>query len=641
MLAIGMITCPRPGIDVHESINQLRRGGFRETVHLFCEPGTPELRPLPNVIIHRNPVRLGVVGNWSHCLQWLVEHTSADFLMVCEDDVIYATGARTALDSDLEAAKDVGYWSLYTAQRDAFLTEGRRGWIAWNRGHDNWGTLSMCFPRSSAERVIVYPALKTEDQLEGHTDFVVAQCFLDAGIACWYHNPSLADHVGRISTIGHGWYEESLGLHFDSDFEPGTQLQPANDSQQSTAMKENRSSTIPRTAVISVYQNNIPLEVISLQSEVICRFLPAGCEYEPREAKSHAAGLDTYFQELRHEAYLVLDIDCIPLADWVIPWILQNALAGILVGGAQRANQFENGEHIYVGPGVMAFSKETFQRMGCLSFKDTNRGDVGEEFTYAAERLGIPISLLWPTHVNRDKWPLRGGRWFGHGTIYGGAFFHTYEISRGETVSMFIEQCNKVLGRKFEVPAIPLNESNSSNVGKWNHFHRADPMAPYGTSQTFDMGAEWLMNCDVIEDRGCGTGWFARTMKSRNPAIQVIELDGSPLNGGIAVDLEDFQPEIAPDGIFMRHVLEHNWNWKRILANALNSFGKRMALVLFTPLEECDRNIYNHSIGVPVLCLSGPELHKMLDQPKLKYSTVALSSDTEFGAELLYRIERI
>jgi hypothetical protein len=220
MLAIGMITCRRAGVDVHETIGQLRRGGFTEPVHLFCEPGTPPLRPLPDLIAHPNPERLGALGNWRHCLGWLCEHTAADHLLVCEDDVAYARGARAAWERGLGLPGPVGYWSLYTPRRDHPLVGHAAGWVAANRGRDAWGTQSMCFPRAAAELLLRYPALAHEDQLAGPTDALVAQCFREARLPTYYHNPSLTDHLGRVSSVGHNWYDDHVGLGFRPDYEP-------------------------------------------------------------------------------------------------------------------------------------------------------------------------------------------------------------------------------------------------------------------------------------------------------------------------------------------------------------------------------------------------------------------------------------
>ena len=151
---------------------------------------------------------------------WLMEQTSAEYLMVCEDDVSYCRGARLAWASAIADFDRVGFWSLYTPRRDQGLVGHQQGWAASNRGRDTWGTQAMCFPRSSAEILLEYRPLYEEDQLRGATDAIVAQCFVDVGIPCYYHNPSLADHIGRISSIGHNWQDEHVGLNFDRDFEP-------------------------------------------------------------------------------------------------------------------------------------------------------------------------------------------------------------------------------------------------------------------------------------------------------------------------------------------------------------------------------------------------------------------------------------
>jgi len=225
-LAIGMIACERPTLDVHAAIDQLRFGGFDDLVHLFCEPGMPPLRPMARVIEHHNPVRRGVMGNWSYCLRWLLEHTSADYLMVCEDDVEYCRGARDAWERSTSVLSQVGYWSLYTPRRDRELVCKSEGWTASNRGRDTWGTQCMCFPRASAALVLRYDPLHHEDQMRGATDAVVAQCFVDARIPCYYHNPSLANHLGRVSSIGHNWYEDHVGFNFEPEFQAGIPIRP-------------------------------------------------------------------------------------------------------------------------------------------------------------------------------------------------------------------------------------------------------------------------------------------------------------------------------------------------------------------------------------------------------------------------------
>jgi hypothetical protein len=49
----------------------------------------------------------------------------------------------------------------------------------------------------------------------GPTDAVVAKFFLDRQIPCYYHFPSLTEHLGRISVNGHG---DHRALNFNPQF---------------------------------------------------------------------------------------------------------------------------------------------------------------------------------------------------------------------------------------------------------------------------------------------------------------------------------------------------------------------------------------------------------------------------------------
>ena len=153
LLAIGMITCHRPGIDVHEAIPAVAARGFHELVHLFCEPGTLAIGPMPKMVVHRNAVQRGILGNWAYCLNWLVEHTSAEYVMVCEDDVLYAKGGGAPPGNAISIA------SNQPATGRSTRCGGMRSWREIKKAgchetavRDTWGTLSMCFPRSSAKR---------------------------------------------------------------------------------------------------------------------------------------------------------------------------------------------------------------------------------------------------------------------------------------------------------------------------------------------------------------------------------------------------------------------------------------------------------------------------------------------------------
>lgn len=90
----------------------------------------------------------------------------------------------------------------------------------------------------------------------------------------------------------------------------------------------------------------------------------------------------------------------------------------------------------------------------------------------------------------------------------------------------------------------------------------------------------------TVEDWGCGLGGFKLFLR---PEQRYLGVDGSksPFADRL-VDLVDYRCD--PDAVHLRHVLEHNPKWDRILDNALKSFRKQMVLSLFTPRQENPRH---------------------------------------------------
>jgi hypothetical protein len=121
---------------------------------------------------------------------------------------------------------------------------------------------------------------------------------------------------------------------------------------------------------------------------------------------------------------------------------------------------------------------------------------------------------------------------------------------------------------------------------QWQHRSYGDGQSPIFGDYTYQPGLDWLLEvCESIEDWGCGMAWARRYV----PEGRYKGVDGSPEAGQYAdviCDLRDRKTSV--DGIFMRHVLEHNEDWDVILANAMGSFRKRFVLVGFTPWSEGD-----------------------------------------------------
>ena len=92
----------------------------------------------------------------------------------------------------------------------------------------------------------------------------------------------------------------------------------------------------------------------------------------------------------------------------------------------------------------------------------------------------------------------------------------------------------------------------------------------------------------------------------------------------------------------MRHVLEHNADWNRILSNAVASFKKRMALIVFTPFADTTRVIATSktvtAFPVPDISFKKEDLTQCFEH--LKYSEESLETDTQYGTEHVFYIEK-
>jgi hypothetical protein len=175
-----------------------------------------------------------------------------------------------------------------------------------------------------------------------------------------------------------------------------------------------------------------------------------------------------------------------------------------------------------------------------------------------------------------------------------------------------------------------------SNVGKWEPWFAGliDPQ-PFAETPTYALGAAFLADCDQVEDWGCGKGWLRRFV----PATTYRGIDGSwsPFADEI-VDLVTYRSQV--DGIFMRHVLEHNYDWSAILANAVASFRRRFALVVFTPFSERTRQIaFAADPGVPDISFARSDLTGHFSG--LTWRSEDLETASQYGAETIFYVERV
>jgi SAM-dependent methyltransferase len=176
----------------------------------------------------------------------------------------------------------------------------------------------------------------------------------------------------------------------------------------------------------------------------------------------------------------------------------------------------------------------------------------------------------------------------------------------------------------------PTPEWSATIVGRWQYGNAA-PFA-YGDDVTYRKGMAFLDGHGTIEDWGAGTGYARRFVTQSDYRA----IDGSPsLEIDRVVDLRTYHSE--PDCIFMRHVLEHNPDWRAILENALRSFRRRMVVVVFTPFAAETHEIASWH-GIPDLAFRKEDLVAHFDGLAWHEETVA--TNTEYLREHVFYLER-
>jgi hypothetical protein len=184
-----------------------------------------------------------------------------------------------------------------------------------------------------------------------------------------------------------------------------------------------------------------------------------------------------------------------------------------------------------------------------------------------------------------------------------------------------------------------------SNMHQWDNFYKKLPDAPsahwYGDTCTYEKGADFLKDCKTVEDWGVGAGGFKRYR------ADAIGIDGSHTKFADRIeDLAFYRSNC--EGIYMRHVLEHNREWRWILNNALASASKKLAIVVFTPFSDgnvleikdgTDRNKF-YGINVPNLSLPYADIAKAVAEHSASMTTETYNTDTEYGKETIIYITK-
>lgn len=240
--AVGITTAPRGQYTLPITVRSLQDDGWSPIV--FAEPNS-RLSGFEAPVVQRvDP--LGCWINWYQMAHSLLDNTSAKWIMTVQDDMEIAAGAREVAESYLRQNPSVGFFSLYTAKHyqlryDVLNAQGNRicsypnaeaarlhaakvsgGKVQpyeWPRPAVNriatnslWGACALIFPRESLRKILDHriarnwkgAAGKHQRPATKNSDTAIGKICNSLKLPMMFANPSLASHVAKISSIGHG-----------------------------------------------------------------------------------------------------------------------------------------------------------------------------------------------------------------------------------------------------------------------------------------------------------------------------------------------------------------------------------------------------------------------------------------------------
>jgi hypothetical protein len=224
--------------------------------------------------------------------------------------------------------------------------------------------------------------------------------------------------------------------------------QPVSVEAESSAATR-RSTRVSRPRVLSAYWNNIDQTVLASQKAV---FDALGIDLVQvnTEGEHHGAWMTRMAQEAGDDIVIFCDIDAFPLKLSAYERAISVAQAGGIFGMAQVAYHLDP-DMIYAAPSFLAFSKDTYAKLGKPSLGHSETVDPAQLLTVRALELGVDVELLYPGAVVKPKWPLAQRGIYGIGTFYGdNEVFHLFESRFSQHIQILNAVSEDVVAGKLD-----------------------------------------------------------------------------------------------------------------------------------------------------------------------------------------------
>lgn len=170
-------------------------------------------------------------------------------------------------------------------------------------------------------------------------------------------------------------------------------------------------------------------------------------------------------------------------------------------------------------------------------------------------------------------------------------------------------------------------------IDLWNDSYVTPNPVRYGDETTYAMAENYLHGM-VVADWGCGECRFETFHEG-----PYLGIDGSvaPINRYKA-DLRAYKGK--SQGVLLRHVLEHNEDWRQILKNALEAATDTLVLIVFTPFQDKTGVIAPSGLpGVPDIGFSLEDLREIL--PKHTQEQLNIESpSTQYKIEHMFIVKQ-
>lgn len=157
----------------------------------------------------------------------------------------------------------------------------------------------------------------------------------------------------------------------------------------------------------------------------------------------------------------------------------------------------------------------------------------------------------------------------------------------------------------------------------------------YGPPASYVLSAELLDKPGwTVADWGCGACGARQHFK----AAKYVGIDESPGFADVVADLREYR--VPSDGVLIRHVLEHNYDWPVILKNALAAALRRLVVVLFLSPSEPESAFAPERDRIPALHISETRLWETLEGFRVRTFVLGRDDGTPHKNEWIYVVDK-